>query len=222
MWELNHKESWVPNNWCFLTVVLEKTLEKLLDSKAMKPVKPTGNQPWVFIGRTDAKAEAPILWSPDGKIRITGNDLDADKDWGHEEKGATEDEIVGWHHQLNGHESEQTPEASEGQGSLLCCSSWGDRVRHDLATEQWLLYCSSLESACSSVFKICLEVNMKKRKLQMWTSTTGQLKDCAHWSVFWQDGIALCGGMYGELLASFYLPPLWTILWAPTFPCTSL
>ena len=143
MWELNHKESWVPNNWCFLTVVLEKTLEKLLDSKAMKPIKPTGNQPWVFIGRTDAKAEAPILWSPDGKIRMVGNDLDADKAEGMRRRGRQRMRL------LDGIINSMTwVWANSGSqwraGSLLRCSSWGERVRHDLATEQWLLYSSSL------------------------------------------------------------------------------
>ena len=95
-----------------------------LDSK-IKPVNPKGNQPWIFIWRTDAKAETPILWPPDGKSWLTEKDSDAGKDWGQEEKVTTEDEVVGWHHQLNGHESEQTRADSEGQGSLACCSLWG-------------------------------------------------------------------------------------------------
>ena len=101
MWELDHKEGWVPKNWCFQTVVLEKTLESPLDGKEIKPVHPKGNQPWVFIGRTDAKAEAPILWPPDTKSQLIGKAPDAEKDWGQEEKVAAEDEMVGWHHWLN-------------------------------------------------------------------------------------------------------------------------
>ena len=123
MWELDHKEGWAPKNWCFQIVVLEKPLESLLDSKAIKPVNPKGNQPSIFTGRTDA--EAPILWPPDAKSQLIGKDSDAGKDWRQEEKGKTEDNTVGWHHQLNGHEFEQTPGDREGQGSLVCCRPWG-------------------------------------------------------------------------------------------------
>ena len=122
MWELHHKESWVPKNWCFWTVMLEKTLESPLDSKEIQPVHPKGNQSWIFIGRTDAEAEAPILWPPDGKSQLIGRHLDARKDWRQEKKGTTEDEMVGWHHWLDGHEFEQDPGVGEGQGSLVCCS----------------------------------------------------------------------------------------------------
>ena len=133
---LDHKEGWAPKNWCFWIVVLEKTLESPLDCKEIKPVNPKGNQPWIFIGRTDAKAEAPILWPPDVKNWLIGKDSDAGKDWRREKKGMTEDEMVGWHHQLNGHESEQTPRDSGGQRSLVYFGSkWLQRVRHDLATE---------------------------------------------------------------------------------------
>ena len=102
MWELDYKESWAPKNWCFWTVVLEKTLESVLDSKEMKAVHPKGNQAWLFIGRTDADAETPILWPPDVKNWLIWKDPDAAKDWRWEEKGMTEEEMVGWHHQLNG------------------------------------------------------------------------------------------------------------------------
>ena len=119
------QSSWVPKNWCFWTVVLEKTLKSPLDNKEIKPVNPKGNQPWLFIGRTDGEAEALILWPPDAKSRLIGKDPDSGKDWGQEEKGATEDEMVGWHHRLNGHEFKQTPGDSEGQGSLVCFSPWG-------------------------------------------------------------------------------------------------
>ena len=117
-------------------MVLEKTLESLLDSKEIKPVNPKGNQPWIFIGRINAEAEAPILWPPDVKsLQYIGKDPDAGKDW--REKGMTEDEMVGCHHQLNGHEFEQTPRDGEEQGSLACCNPWGHkRVGHDLVTKQ--------------------------------------------------------------------------------------
>ena len=126
MWELNHKESWEPKNWCFWTVALDKTLESSLDYKEIKPVNPKGNQSWIFTGRTDAEAEAPILWPPNTKSWLIRKDPDAGKDWGREEKGMTEDEMVGWH-QLNGRESEQAPGVGGGQGSLACCSPWGHK-----------------------------------------------------------------------------------------------
>ena len=103
MWELDYKESWVPKNWCFWTVVLEKTLESPLDFKEIQPVNPKGNQSWLFIGRTDAEAETLIIWSPNAKSWLTGKDPDAGKDWRWEEKGMTEDEMAGWHHRLDGH-----------------------------------------------------------------------------------------------------------------------
>ena len=104
MWKLDYKESWVPNNWCFWTVVLEKTLESLLDYKEIQPVHPKGDQSWVFIGSTDVEAETPILWAPDGKSWLIWEDPDAGKDWGQEEKETTEDEMVGWLHRFNGDE----------------------------------------------------------------------------------------------------------------------
>ena len=115
-------------------MVLEKTLVSPLDCKEIKPVNPKGNQPWIFTGRTDAKAETPILWPPDAKSWLTGKDPDAGKDWGQEEKAATEDEMVGWYHWLSGCEFEQTLGDSEGQGSLVCYSSWGRKKSN--TTEQ--------------------------------------------------------------------------------------
>ena len=134
MWELDHKEGWAPKNWCFQTTVLEKTLENPLGYKEIQPVNPKGNKPWVFIGRTEAEAETPILWPPDAKGQLTGKDLDAVKDWGQEEKGLTEDEMGGWHHRLNGHEFEQTLGSGERQGILACCPPWGCKSR------TWLSY----------------------------------------------------------------------------------
>ena len=127
MWELDHKESCVLKNWCFQSLVLEKTFESLLDSKEINPINPKGNQPWLFIGRTDAEVETPILWPPNVNIWLIGKDPDAGKEWRLEEKGMTEDEMLGWHHRLNRHESEQTPGDSEGRGSLMCYSPWGHK-----------------------------------------------------------------------------------------------
>ena len=124
MWELDHKKGWALKNWCFWTVILEKTFESPLDCKEIQPVHPKGNQSWRFIGRTDAEVETPILWPPDSKNWLIGKDQ-AGKDWRREEKGMTEDEMVGWHHPLNGHKFEQTPGDGDGQGSLVCCSPWG-------------------------------------------------------------------------------------------------
>ena len=135
MWELDYRESWAPKNWCFWTVVLERTPESPLDCKEIKPVNPKRNQSWIYIGTPDAEAEIPTLWPPDVKNWFIGKDPDAGKDWRQEEKGMTEDEMVGWHHQLNGHELEQPPVVGDGQGSLMCCSPWGHRVGHDWATE---------------------------------------------------------------------------------------
>ena len=122
--ELDYKESWVLKNWYFWTVVLKKTLESPLDCKEIQPVHPKGNQSWIFIGRTNAEAETPILWPPDGKNGLIWKDPDAGKDW-RQEKWTTEDEMVGWHHQLNGQEFEQALGVGDGQGSLACCSPWG-------------------------------------------------------------------------------------------------
>ena len=127
MWELDYKENWVWKNWCFWTVVLEKTLESPLDYKEIKLVNPKGNQLWIFIGRTDAEAETPILWPPNGKNCLIWKDPDAGKDRRREEKGMTEDDIIGWPHWLNGYEFEQTLGEGEGQGSLVCCSSWAHK-----------------------------------------------------------------------------------------------
>ena len=124
-WELDHKESWALKKWWFWTVVLEKTLENPLNCKEIQAVHPNGNQSWIFIGRTDAEAEIPILWPSDGKNWLIGKDPDAGKDWRQEEKGTTEDDMFGWHHRLNEHEFEQAPGVGDGQGSLACCSPWG-------------------------------------------------------------------------------------------------
>ena len=135
--ELDHKEGWAPNNWCFRIVVLEKTLENPLDCREIKPVNSKENQPWIFIGRTDAEAEAPILWPPDAKKWLIRKDREAWKDWRQEEKGMTEDEMVGWYHQLDGHEFEQTPGVGDGQGSLTCYSPWGRKESDTTKRLNW-------------------------------------------------------------------------------------
>ena len=137
--ELDYKESWALKNWCFWTVVLEKTLESPLDCKEIQPVNPKGNQSWIFIGRTDAEAGSPILRPTDVKNWLTGKDPDAGKDWRQEKKGAREDEMVGWHHQLNGYEFEQDLEVGDGQGSLACCSPWGAKSQTRLSN--WTELC---------------------------------------------------------------------------------
>ena len=126
--------------------MLEKTLESPLDCKEIQPVHSNGDQSWVFIGRSDVEAETPILCPPDVKSWLIGKDPDAGKDWGQEEKGTTEDEMVGWHHLLDGHGFGWTPGVGDGQGGLLCCSSWGRKVRHDWATElNWIMIILSLQ-----------------------------------------------------------------------------
>jgi len=135
MWELDHKESWALKNWCFWTVVLEKTLESPLDCKEIQPVHPKGDQSWIFIGRTDIEAETPIIRPSDVKNWLIWKDLEAGKDWRWEEKGMTEDEMVGWHHWLDGHEFEQAPRVGDRQGSLVSCSPWGCK---ESDTTEWL------------------------------------------------------------------------------------
>ena len=137
MWELDYKESWALKNWCFWSVVLEKTLESPLDSKEIQPVHPKGNQSWIFITRTDAEAETPILWPPDVKNWLIWKDPDAGKDWRQEKKGMTEDEMVGWHHWLDGRDFEQALGVGDGQGSLACCSPWGRKESDTTERLNW-------------------------------------------------------------------------------------
>ena len=127
LWELNHKEGRMPKYWCLRTVVLEKSHESPLDSKEIKPVNLKGNQPWTLTGRTDAKAEAPVLWSPNANNWLIGKVPDAGKDWGQKEKRASEHETAGWHHRCNGHELGHTLGDSEGKRGLACCSPWGHK-----------------------------------------------------------------------------------------------
>ena len=143
MWELDCEEGWVPKYWCFWTVVLEKTLESPLDCKEIQPVHSEGDQPWDFLGRNDVKAETPVLWPPLAKSWLIGKDSDAGRDWGQEEKGTTEDEMAGWHHELDGHESVWTPGIGDGQGGLMCCDSWG---RKDSDTTERLNWTDALSN----------------------------------------------------------------------------
>ena len=133
--ELGCKGSWALKNWSFWTVVLEKTFKSPLGCKEIQLVHPKGDQSWVFSGGTDVEAETPILWPPYVKSWLIWKDPDPGKDWGQEEKWTTEDEMVGWHHRLNGHESGQTSGVGDGQGGLACCSSWGHK---ELDTTEWL------------------------------------------------------------------------------------
>ena len=147
MWELDCEEGWSPKNWCFWSVVLEKTLESPLDCKEIQLVRSEGDQLWDFFGRYDAKAETPLLWPPHAKSWLIGKDFDAGRDWGQEEKGTTKDEMAGWHHGLVGRESEWTPGDGDGQGGLTCCDSWGD-----WATElNWRNIHTVLQSGCPNL-----------------------------------------------------------------------
>ena len=131
------KESWMLKNWCFWTVVLEKTLESPLDCKEIQPLNSEGDQPWDFFGRNDAKAETPVLWPPHAKSWLIGEDFDAGRDWGQEEKGMTEDEMAGWHHWFDGHNSEWTLGVGDGQGGLACCDSWGRKESDTIERLNW-------------------------------------------------------------------------------------
>ena len=137
MWELDCEEGWVPKNWCFWTVVLEKTLESPLDCKEIHPDHSEGDQPWDFFGRNDAEVEAPVLWLPHVKSWLIGKDSDGGRDWGQQEKGTTEDEMAGWHHWLDGCGSQLTPGVGAGQGGLACSDSQGGK---ESDTTEWLIW----------------------------------------------------------------------------------
>ena len=142
MWELDCEEGWEPKNWCFWTVVLEKTVESPLDYKEIQPVHSKGDQPWDFFGRNDAEAETPVIWPPHAKNWLIGKDSDGGRDWGQEEKGMTEDEMAGWHHWLDGRESEWTPGVGNGQGVLPCCDSWGHSESDTTEQLDWIDACT--------------------------------------------------------------------------------
>ena len=148
IWELDYKESWALKNWCFWTVVLEKTFESPLDCKEMQQIHPKWDQSWVFTARTDVEAETPILWPPDEKNWLIRKNPDAGKDCRQEEKGTTENEMVGWHHRLNGYELEQAPGVGDGQGSLQYCSPWGHK---ELDTTEPLNWTDSPHSSAITI-----------------------------------------------------------------------
>ena len=184
MWELDYKESWALKNWCFWTVMLEKTLESPLDCKEIQPVHPKGNHSWIFIGRTDAEAITPIVWLPDVKNWLIGKDPDAGKDLSQEEKGTTEDEMVGWHCWLDGQEFEQGPGVGNGQGSLVCCNPWGcRRIGHDWASElNW--NDTSIIKCKREIINIC--PCLLRRYFMVCTNTLAtSCKDLTHWKRPW-------------------------------------
>ena len=152
MWELDCEESWAPKNWCFWTVVLEKTLESLLDCKEIQPVHSKRDQSWLFFGRNDAEADTPVLWPPHAKSWLIGKDPDAGRDCGQEEKGMTEDEMAGWHHQLDGRESEWTPRVGDGQGGLLCRSSWGRKESYMTERLNWTDWYIAIQYTSGKLF----------------------------------------------------------------------
>ena len=158
MWDLDCEESWVLKNWWFWTVVLEKTLESPLDCKEIQPVHLKGDQLWDFFGRTDAEAKTPILWPPHAKSWLTGKDPDAGRDWGQEEKGMTENEMVGWDHRLDGRESEWTLGVGDGQGSLVCCNSWGPKESDTNEQLNWTegKYMSNLSATTKQSSKVAV------------------------------------------------------------------
>ena len=176
MWELDCEESWVPKNWCFWTVVLEKTLESPLDCKKIQPVYPKGDQSWVFIGKNEAKAETPVLWPPHAKSWLIGKESDAGRDWGQEEKGMTEDAMAEWHHWLDGCESEWTLGVGDGQGCLACCNSWG-RKESD-STKRPCIYMESRQIVLMSLWQGRNgDADIEKRPVY----TAGEGEDGTNW-----------------------------------------
>ena len=163
MWELDYKESSVLKNWCFWTVVLEKTLESPLDWKKIQPVNPKGNHTWIFIGRIDAEAEAPILWPPNVKNWLIREDPDAERLKAGGE-GRTEDEMVGWHHQLHGHEFEQAPRVGDEQRSLAYCSPWGDKESDTTEQLNW----TELHKMYSVLNKMEIQNSIRKKNKILW------------------------------------------------------
>ena len=183
MWELDHKESWAPKNWCFGTVVLEKTLESPLDCKEIWLVNLKGNRSWIFTGRTDT--ETPILWPPDVKSWLIGKDSDAGKDW-RQEKGTTKDEMVVWHNRLNGHEFEQTLGVGDGQGSLVCCSPWGWKESDTTEQLNWTeLDCKEIKPVNPKGNQP--EYSLEGLMLKDWSSNTLATwwEELTHWKRLW-------------------------------------
>ena len=159
---VGHQEGWALKNWCFWTVVLEKTLESPLDCKKIQPVNPKGNQSWIFIGRTDAKAETLILWLHDAKNWLIGKDSDAGRDWGQAEKGTTEDEMAGWHHWLDWCEFEWTPGVGDGQGGLACCDSWGRKESDTTEQLNWTELTWAVSGSWGTALSTVIKTNKNK------------------------------------------------------------
>ena len=170
MWELDYKESWALKNGCFWTVVLEKTLESPLDCKEVQPVHPKEDQSWVFIGRNDTEAETPVLWPPHAKSCLIGKDSDAGRDWGQEEKWMTEDEMVGWHHRLNGHEFEWTSGVGDGQGGLACWDSRGHKESDTTEQLNWTDAYLFIINMC-----VIIHVQLLKSTIRLETTYVHQL-----------------------------------------------
>ena len=181
MWELDCEESWVPKNWCFWTVVLDKTLEIPLDCKEIQPVHSEGDQPWDFFGRNAAKAETPVFWPPHAKSWLTEKDSDAGRDWGQEEKGTTEDEMAGWRHWLDGHVSEWILGVGDGQGGLACFDSWGHKELDMTERLNW----TELNWALVSEEPVRLQ-SMGSLKVPHNWATSLSLFTFMHWRRKWQ------------------------------------
>ena len=194
MWELDCEESWAPKNWCFWTVVLEKTLESPLDCKEIQPVHSKGDQSWVFMGRTDAKAETPILWPPHAKSWLIGKGSDAGRDWGQEEKGTTEDEMAGWYQRLDGRQFEWTPGDGDGQGGLVCCDSWGHK---ELDTTEQLNWTELKKTKNTMVLRSQAWYQVKTGQIQKILNSSKRLYILASFSshrVMWKRKLLIVGG----------------------------
>ena len=180
MWELDYKERWGPKNWCFWTVVLEKTLESPLDCKETQLVHPKGDQSWVFIRRIDIEAEAQIFWPPDAKSWLIWKVPAAGKDWGQEEKGMTEDEIVGWHPRLNGHGFGWTQGVGDGQRGLACCSPWGCKESDATEPLNWTEVPFTLQSFYFACFFISGMIYLTISSVIINSCALGPRFDCFH------------------------------------------
>ena len=176
MWELECEESWVPKSWCFWTVVLEKTLESPLDYKEIQPVH-SKDQSWVFIERTGAIAETPILWPPHVKSGLIGKYSDVGWDWGQEEKGTTEDEMAGWHHRLDGHEFECTPGVGDGQGGLACCDSLGCKESDTIEWLNWTESEANWQVSLSSSYQLKIKTNNFRKIIWFAQASFKQMED---------------------------------------------
>ena len=168
MWELDCVESWVPKNWCLWTVVLEKTLESPLDCKEIQPVHSEGDQPWDFFGRNDAKAETWVLWPPHAKSWLIGKDSDAGRNWGQKEKGTTEDEMAGWHHQLDDRKFEWTPGDDEGQGGPVCCDSWGHKESDMTEQLNWTELKDHIQSKAFLSYSVAWILALQNKHFAYW------------------------------------------------------